>query len=127
VGGISDLASFARYIHDEEGDVPGPDGRYWRAFVGDHASEVSPIRFASHADAPILLLHGKDDTVVPLDQSRRMEGALKAAGKPVELIVMPSEDHWLSREETREAMLKAAVGFVEKYNPPDPPGPGSAH
>jgi hypothetical protein len=27
----------------------------------------------------------------------------------------------LSREETRLTMLKAAVAFVEKYNPPDAP------
>ena len=69
------------------------------------------------ADAPILLIHGKDDTVVPFSQSQAMAAALKAAGKPVELVVMPNEDHWLSREQTRIGMLTAAVAFVEKYNP----------
>ena len=30
---------------------------------------------------------------------------------------MDNVDHWLSREATRTQMLKAAVAFVEKYNP----------
>jgi dipeptidyl aminopeptidase/acylaminoacyl peptidase len=48
-----------------------------------------------------------------------MADALKKAGKPVEVQVMPGEDHWLSRGATRTAMLQAAVAFVEKHNPPD--------
>jgi dipeptidyl aminopeptidase/acylaminoacyl peptidase len=119
VAGVSDLSAMINYVHDQEGDEPGSGVRYWRAFMGAHADEVSPIRKASSADAPILLVHGKDDTVVPFSQSQAMAAALKAAGKPVDLVVMPGEDHWLSREETRTTMLKASVAFVEKYDPPD--------
>jgi len=79
---------------------------------------ISPIRFASRADAPILLVHGKDDTRVPVEQSRDMASALRGAGKVVEFIELPQEDHFLSRDATRTAMLKAAVEFVGKYNPP---------
>ncbi len=49
----------------------------------------------------------------PLDVYERLPGA----GKPVELVKLAGEDHWLSRGETRLAMLKAAVAFVEKHNP----------
>lgn len=34
------------------------------------------------------MIHGKDDTVVPIAQSGMMKSALKDAGKPVELIRM---------------------------------------
>lgn len=80
---------------------------------------LSPVFSAANADAPILLIHGKDDTVVPIEQSESMASALKHSNKPFEYVVMDGEDHWLSREETRITMLKAAVAFVEKYNPPD--------
>ena len=80
---------------------------------------ISPIRFADRADAPILLIHGLDDTTVLFSQSRDMAAALKRAGKPVELVTLKGEDHSLSRSETRLIMLKALVGFLEKYNPPD--------
>lgn len=42
------------------------------------------------------------------------------AGKAVELVTLPGEDHWLSSGDTRLAMLQATVDFVMKYNPPDP-------
>ncbi len=100
--------------------------RYWRAFLGtdrpgwvDELNAVSPVKLAARSDAPVLLIHGKDDTVVPIEQSRRMERALKAAGKPVELVVLDGEDHLLSGEATRTAMLQASLAFVLKHNPPD--------
>lgn len=65
-----------------------------------------------------MLIHGKDDTVVPIEESYAMERALKSAGKPVELVVMPGEDHWLSSEATRLLMLQSATSFIERYNPP---------
>lgn len=65
----------------------------------------------------MLLIHGKDDSVVPLEQSRVMAEALQKAGKPVELVVQTGEDHWLSRGETRLQTLEATMAFVEKHNP----------
>jgi dipeptidyl aminopeptidase/acylaminoacyl peptidase len=38
----------------------------------------------------------------------------------VELVTLAGEDHWLSRSETRLAMLEAAVRFIETHNPGDP-------
>lgn len=83
-------------------------------------AEVSPRRQAATADAPILLVHGKDDTVVPFKQSEAMADALRSAHKPYELVVLREEDHWLSRSATRQQMLEAATGFVLRHNPPGP-------
>jgi dipeptidyl aminopeptidase/acylaminoacyl peptidase len=65
------------------------------------------------------MIHGKDDTVVPLEQSRIMATALEKAGKPFELIVQNGADHWLSRGDTRLQTLTATMAFVEKHNPPN--------
>jgi dipeptidyl aminopeptidase/acylaminoacyl peptidase len=98
--------------------------RYWTRFMGATdpkdkvLDEISPSDHADRISIPVLLVHGKDDTVVPLEQTRVMEKALRDAGKPVEVVVMPSEDHWLSRGETRLQMLKSVVAFLEKNNPP---------
>lgn len=78
---------------------------------------AAPVNLAAQAEAPVLLIHGRDDTVVPIDQSRIMRKALQRADKPVEYLEMDGEDHWLSREQTRQAMLKAAVEFVQRHNP----------
>lgn len=85
----------------------------------DGWNAVSPLRAADRADAPILLIHGRDDVVVPYSHSTRMAKALKKVGKPHELVTLDGEDHWLSRSQTRRQMLEAAIDFVERHNPPD--------
>ena len=67
---------------------------------------------------PILIIHGKDDTVVPFEQSQIMADALKKAGKPYDFVILNHEDHWLSTGATRLQMLQATMDFVEKNNPP---------
>jgi dipeptidyl aminopeptidase/acylaminoacyl peptidase len=46
-----------------------------------------------------------------------MADAMKKAGKPVELVTLDGEDHWLSRGATRLRMLTSVVDFLEKNNP----------
>jgi dipeptidyl aminopeptidase/acylaminoacyl peptidase len=124
VAGPSDLPDFFYWESVRHG-ASSSHTRYWRAVTGadkegDGAMRrISPARFAEQADAPILLIHGADDTVVPIAQSEKMAAALKSAAKPFEFLRMQGEDHWLSREATRMAMLKAAVEFVKRYNPAD--------
>jgi len=85
----------------------------------DSWKDVSPLRHAEKADAPIMLIHGKDDVVVPYSHSTKMADKLKDADKPHEMVTLEGEDHWLSLSETRQLMLASAVAFVEKHNPPD--------
>lgn len=125
--GIADLTGWLNWLtSNRRGD--SSLARYVRAATGAKGSgseveaalnAISPLSFAARADAPILLIHGLDDLRVPADQSQAMAAALKRAHKPYELLTLKSEDHFLSREETRVAMLKAAVDFVKRNNPPD--------
>jgi len=121
VAGVADVARMVSTDIRESGN-DATMTRALRAEVGSgrDLKQVSPARFADQADAPVLLVHGVDDIVVPFEQSQIMAGALGRAGKFYELVKLPGEDHWLSRGETRLRMLEATVGFVEKYNPPDP-------
>jgi dipeptidyl aminopeptidase/acylaminoacyl peptidase len=121
VSGVSDLKGM---LAEERADGNKAGVRYWRKFMGvdedpSLAVQRSPLRLAKQVDAPILLLHGLDDSVVPFEQSKRMADALKAAGKPHRFVPLHNEDHWLSREDTRQRMLAEAVAFVEQYNPPN--------
>ncbi|MCC7330857.1 MAG: S9 family peptidase [Gammaproteobacteria bacterium] len=125
VAGVADLPVFVgwkqrgsgsksagiRFLREAIG-ADGPDGEAAMA-------RVSPHHLAARADAPVLLIHGVDDTVVPIAQSEAMADALKAAGKPHDFIRLKGEDHWLSRDETRTAMLEASAAFLRRHNPPD--------
>jgi dienelactone hydrolase len=114
--GVADLADFFQQEY-------GGARRYWRAYMGikgpvrRDVADISPAALAERADAPILLIHGKDDTVVEIDQSYIMKRALERAHKPVEFLMLEGEDHYLSKQATRVAMLEAAVAFVQRYNP----------
>ena len=81
--------------------------------------QVSPVNRIGALSAPILLIHGKDDTVVPFEQSQIMADALKKAGKPYDFVILSHEDHWLSRSDTRLQMLQATMDFLAKNNPAD--------
>ncbi len=80
---------------------------------------VSPRRLAQRADAPIMLIHGVDDTIVPYSHSTKMADKLDDAGKLYELVTLDGEDHWLSLSLTRQQMLTNAMRWVETHNPAD--------
>jgi len=121
IAGPADLRKLVVFSRQTGGVVAQ---RYWLRFMGAKTmsdpglGEISPSEHADAVDIPILLVHGRDDTVVPLQQSQIMADALKKAGKPYELVVMKGEDHWLTRGETRLQMLQAVAGFLERNNPP---------
>jgi len=120
--GVSDLGRMLSRERKRYG-AKSSTYEYWVAQIGEPGDEVnnrSPARAAEQINADILLIHGKDDTVVGIDQSEIMAKALKKAGKPHEFITLKGEDHWLSTEEARVAMLDALGGFLNKH-----PGPNA--
>lgn len=123
VAGVSDLNGMIRWSAERAGQRNSPAVRYWTRFMGagrfgDPALDaLSPAKMAAQADAPILLIHGYDDTVVPYEQSVQLANALRRAGKPYELVPLPGEDHWLSSAATRQKMLAETLRFLEAHNP----------
>ncbi|PZR30977.1 S9 family peptidase [Caulobacter segnis] len=126
VAGPSDLKKMLLSVREAHNGEMSAAQRYWLRFMGAEGikdpdlAALSPARLADKVEIPVLLIHGKDDTVVRYDQSQAMADALKKAGKPVAFVTLESEDHWLSRGATRLKMLTETVAFVEKHNPPDP-------
>jgi dipeptidyl aminopeptidase/acylaminoacyl peptidase len=124
VAGIGDVSDFLQW-RVNQGGSKSLTIRYWNRFLGIEAyndpklATISPAKLAAKASAPILLIHGQDDTTVPYGQRADMSKALKAAGKPVELVTLRGEDHDLSNAQTRLEMLTSAVTFLEKNNPPN--------
>ncbi len=122
VSGIGDIKAFLAFSHSEKGLA---SLRWWTRFIGLEkqndvkALEISPIAHLAAVQGPILMVHGKDDTVVPYEQSLSMDKALRGAGKSSELVTLEGEDHWMSRGATRQQMLTSVVAFLEKHNPPN--------
>ena len=98
---------------------------YWENSMADGDArraklrEISPANFAENVSAPVLLIHGNDDTVVPIAQSTKMRRELRKADKSVELIKLRGEDHWLSSAETRLQTLQEMDRFIATHLPLD--------
>ncbi|MEV0981648.1 alpha/beta hydrolase [Streptomyces sp. NPDC049915] len=59
----------------------------------DRAREASPSAHVGGEAPAFLLLHGADDTIVPVTQSRDLAAALRAAGADVTFRAVPGADH----------------------------------
>jgi len=125
VAGLSDLRHMLLWVNESHLNRDNLAQRYWDRFMGVNGPDdtaldaISPIKHLDAVNVPVLLIHGKDDTVVPFEQSQYMYDALRRANKPVNLVTLKHEDHWLSRSETRLQMLQATVDFLRANNPPD--------
>jgi dipeptidyl aminopeptidase/acylaminoacyl peptidase len=122
IAGVADLRDMLGFEKDRAGSLSATVA-YWRQAMGvkdadsrtDQLNAASPAQHAERVRAPVLLIHGRDDTVVPITQSRTMESALTAAGKSVQLVVLDGEDHWLSGAKTRLQTLQALDAFLAEH------------
>ena len=53
----------------------------------------NPIDLANQINVPVLGLYGGKDMAIPLAQIEQMRAALKAAGKPSEIVIYPEAGH----------------------------------
>ncbi len=120
--GVSDLIEMLIWAREYAGGREGSI-RYWRLHIGDPTADktsieaVSPVVHVNKVRAPVLLLHGELDTVVPIKQSEIFANALKAAGKPYEFARLANENHNITFQSTRIKTLQAMDAFLAKHNP----------
>ncbi|HMG47232.1 MAG TPA: alpha/beta fold hydrolase [Allosphingosinicella sp.] len=84
---------------------------------GPHIEEGSPLRHAAAIAAPVLLFHGDRDINVNVTHSRRMDSALRDAGKRSELTIFPGLEHDLADSQARVQMLRRIGVFLAAEMP----------
>ena len=80
---------------------------------GPHVLTGSPAKNAGKINTPVLIFHGDHDLNVDIQQSRVMAGALKGAGKKVELVEFRNLDHQLDDSDVRAQMLGKSAAFLK--------------
>nr|WP_245161500.1 alpha/beta fold hydrolase [Brevundimonas alba] len=122
ISGVYDLPDVLTW-EDRTDDSPGqPIYEFWTKRIGDQSTmgpaleAGSPRRRAGEVACPVLLVHGVDDPVLPVIQSRRMRDALRGAGKPVELIEVDDAGHadWEDARE-QELMTRYVALFRQAF------------
>ena len=85
---------------------------------------VSPLKHAAQIQAPVLLMHGKDDKRVPIAHGKKMRDALKDNNKPVSWLAFDEEGHGLSYVKNQILYYQTMLEFLAKHIPAkDAPSP----
>jgi dipeptidyl aminopeptidase/acylaminoacyl peptidase len=82
---------------------------------GPHIAEGSPLRHVEAIIAPVLLFHGDRDLNVPAIHSRRMNDALRRAGRSSELVMFEGLEHDLDDSTIRTQMLQRIGAFLSSH------------
>jgi acetyl esterase/lipase len=114
----SDLATIAR---DTGADPMAGDSRE-ALLVGaplptvpDRVSQASPLSYVRAGAAPFLLLHGRDDHLIPCSQSQRLREALQQAGNSVEFETYAGSDHmWRGAPAAAADALDRTIDFLRR-------------
>ena len=78
--------------------------------------ETSPINHVDKMRTPLLLVHGTQDRVVLVEQSRAMVKSLKKAGiQTFRYVELPDGDHHLSRAEDRIRFFQELERFLSTH------------
>ncbi|BCA55765.1 hypothetical protein W02_29050 [Nitrospira sp. KM1] len=89
-------------------------GRWWSD--RERLRLTSPVDQIGSIRKPVLLLHGVQDVVVPVEHSRIMAEKFKAARyAQYRYVELPFGDHWLSREQDRIRVFSELEEFLTPY------------
>lgn len=132
--GVSDLMAMQRWTRDGEANDPdvvdgGGAGRnsvsykYWTAAIGDMDRERerlnrhSAAQNANKVGMPLLMIHGDQDEIVPINQSLLMESAMKRAGKDHRLIVLKDTNHnyTMDQGDAWRTVLVESLAFIKSH------------
>lgn len=124
VDGVSDLARLMRWEGRGGLDTSWSDRFLERSWgvsgsADPRTAAISPIEHVDSVKAPVLLMHGLNDSMFPYEQSREMYDALRAHNKQVRLVTLRQGDEELSDPETRLQVLEATVAFLQAHDPPN--------
>jgi dipeptidyl aminopeptidase/acylaminoacyl peptidase len=92
----------------EYGDERDPETR---KFLLD----VSPLTRASAIKTPLLVVHGKNDVQVPVEETQQIVDAVRKNGTPVWYMVFGDEGHQFTRRTNVDYVLYTWIAFAKAY------------
>ncbi len=100
-------------------DFEGGGETVRRAFGDFDFALASPVTYVTADDPPFLILHGEEDSLVPIEQSEELLAKLQAAGVPAELVPVANAGHGFKPvggeiSPSREEISQMIVSFFEE-------------
>jgi predicted N-formylglutamate amidohydrolase/fermentation-respiration switch protein FrsA (DUF1100 family) len=113
VCGMSDLATFYRDTEPWIAQAAYP--KYGHPVTdAETLKRLSPLHYFDRLRAPLLVVHGENDSNVPLGEALQAVAAAEARGAAVELLLFRDEGHELQQRSSRELFVTRSVDFLEE-------------
>jgi dipeptidyl aminopeptidase/acylaminoacyl peptidase len=114
VCGMADFASF--YARTEPRIAAAAVTKYGDPVRdADLLRALSPLHRLDRVTAPLLVVHGAEDTNVPLFEAQQVADALAARGAPHRLLVLPGEGHDFLATPNRAAVVREVLAWFGEH------------
>jgi len=77
--------------------------------------QLSPIHKVDQVKAPTIVLHGANDTNVPVVEAEQVVESLDSRGVPFDYVLFPDEGHGFRKTTNRITAAVAVVSWFERY------------
>jgi dipeptidyl aminopeptidase/acylaminoacyl peptidase len=115
LSGISDWGMMAATGEYATLDVALTGSCGWEG-TGPHPhDQVSPVSFASKISTPVLIVHGEDDTNVPVSQAIYFHRALNWYGVEHEMVIYPREGHGVVERNHQLDLLRRTRAWFGRW------------
>jgi dienelactone hydrolase len=118
--GVSDLGKLLRDDRSSEGKE-SESYKYEVNEIGDPdldregLAKASPVTYADSYALPVLLVHGTDDSIVKVDQSKEMAAALSRGRRYVRLMLVKGEDHRDWNKDNMASTMETVAAFISAH------------
>lgn len=82
---------------------------------GELFDQIDPVHYTEKITAPLMVIHGVNDSRVPIKEMEKIVSLLKQLNHPVEFIRFKNEGHAIAKRENQTFAYKAIVRFLKGY------------
>ncbi|MEU7904447.1 S9 family peptidase [Actinoplanes sp. NPDC049118] len=119
VCGMSNFATF--YEHTEPWIAAAAVSKYGDPVAdADLLRDLSPITRIDRLRTPLMLVHGENDSNVPVIEAEQVVAALTELGVPHRYLLFPGEGHELQHRSSRAKYLHETVAWLTAHLRPAP-------
>lgn len=118
--GVFDLPEMLAYELRDDNSPDNEIYRFWTRRIGDASTDrealerASPRRLAGEVRCPVMLVHGAEDGIVPVFQSRRMKEALERAGKAVDYVEVRGAGHADWEDDVEQGLMTRYIELFRR-------------
>ncbi|GAA3351925.1 alpha/beta fold hydrolase [Amorphoplanes nipponensis] len=119
VCGMSNFATF--YEHTEPWIAAAAVSKYGDPVAdAELLRDLSPITRIDNLKTPLMVVHGENDSNVPVIEAEQVVAALAERGVPHKYLLFPDEGHELQHRTSRAEYLRETVSWLTTHLAPGP-------